>query len=522
MAASITDLQNELEAINASMQTMVGIQTRAEAIGRAGAGTPGGGMTGQDKSFFATQMKLWATDPKGAIVDAGKNALKIGYQLVEQVDSLIMNNLADGRNTLNIFRDMKEEQGHQYGGILQNIEMATTAQEKGLPLYGSMNKRLRNQLTELDKQGAQGRLLLNHIKELTAQGFKHDEVQVVIQRLADIGYYSIQSANSQSAMLRQMTRTAAITGITDPAFGKNITNVLTDFMMDAPDWAKREGAARLQEIILPQNMEQLMLRGQLGLPARLEELKALTEENKTIREIGKAAKEAGTAGGLKIMEDNLATNTKEIEKLVMSYSRDYSRLLSKTFEGMSPESTFLVGQESYFKEQLDQSTSLNNTMAGMEAHWATQADRAAHPERYAGKKGMVGAAAEEQWALTEDNLGRMAEIFQQKALNDLEGINTEIKTTLLTVVQPLFTGTLKLAQIELKIAEIAGALIAMPINMTTELWGAFQDATGTNLIRDEIREQGRTNRSHFLMYGVQPASSWWEGVTTSPTTGSQQ
>ena len=450
MAATLNDVHNQLEQLNESIGQMVSMRQQQQMQEQRG--------VDDQNSFIASTVKNLLASPLEAIKEFSLLSIKIGFKMVESLDKLEMSNISDGRNTRKLLAELQTESGDQIGGVLENLEMMTTASEKGIDLRGQDNKLLRNQLTEINKNGVQGQLLLNFTKELVGQGFTQTQVKESLQRLADIGFYSIQSATTQINMLKRMNQTMGITALADPEFGDNLRGLMSDFVHDAPDTFKNAAIDMMKLMVLPEGQEQIILREAMGGDAALAELKLL----------GDRFAEASERGD----EVAKAQIQKELEAMVEEFSDKGKAEAQRYIEGMDAVSIALLKTQPFFSELLGMIETFNLAAAAADRAEAVRQERAMGDGTFAGGRGGrldPRSAFEEMVVITQKNLGRAAERIQQRALLDIVETAKKLQATLITPIEAFANTTTTVAEVTL---EITGVLARAGVAVTTMETGA--------------------------------------------------
>ena len=196
MAATIHDLHEELEVLNQTMTTLLSLQ-QTQQMQRESIG-PGAGGGDDTKSVILSMVTQGFKGPVEALASKATKLISMGAHMVNSVDSLEYSTMADARNTraqiallLHESQDINDGRkglGRQIGGVLENVATMNNALQVGISLDKESDKRLRNQLTILDKQGAQGQMLLNFTKDLMGMGFTRADARESLQHLADTGF----------------------------------------------------------------------------------------------------------------------------------------------------------------------------------------------------------------------------------------------------------------------------------------------------------------------------------------------
>jgi len=259
MAATIHDLHEELEVLNQTMTTILTLQQtqqmQREAVG------PGGGAS-DDKSMLVNMVTTGFTIPFEAMADKAAKILQMAANMVQSVDNLEYTTLSDGRNTRAQIALLLEESrsegedaknlGMQIGGVLENVVTMNNALQVGISLDKDSDKRLRNQITILDKQGAQGQMLLNFTKDLVGMGFTRKDAKESLQHLTDIGFYSIQNAQHQANMLKRMNDYFGITLLQEPKLANDMRQMLEVTLVDVDPTKKAGFMDQLKLALFPE------------------------------------------------------------------------------------------------------------------------------------------------------------------------------------------------------------------------------------------------------------------------------
>jgi hypothetical protein len=445
--ADIGDVQQELENLNLTMDSLLSLQQRQILIQQGGpGGGPGGGPAG-GASFMAGVVKGALLEPFKFARDFWKNSLKIATRMVESVDSLEFSNLADGRDTRALIAQTEAQAGFQRGGFLDNVEMQLTALEAGVDLAGQDGKRLKNQLTMLDKAGAQGKMLLNYTKDLVAQGFKRADINSMLQTLTDIGFYSIQTANSQTAMAKKLTEGIAIEELLGGSAGKDIQNLMNVMVHDAPDSMKLAFGEVMKTLLLPENMEEIIIKGMLGGDKTLSEIKEISRRlSSAMVQANSLDKDESAAGQLAVMrESNLAA------KLLVEYA-ERSKEHTRMFVGAGGDEATLAKRNNLLNEQIRTLPTMNALLAGWERHLDLQTQRKesdtasqrgvslAEGGNFLNAFGMYKSGSEMAQVPLENNLLRIGEELAQVGMENLVDTSQMIKEYITGAMGPMMAG----------------------------------------------------------------------------------
>lgn len=445
--ATINDLHSQLEQLNESIGQMVSMRQQQSMEDRRGGG--------EQKSFITSVAKNIIASPLEAVKEFSLLSLKVGFQMVESVDRLEMSNISDGRITRSLLKEINDESGEQIGGVLENLEMMTTASEKGIDLRGQDNKILRNQLTTLNKSGVQGQLLLNFTKDLVGQGFKKEQVKETLQRLADIGFYSIQSATSQANMLKRMNETMGITALADPAFGDDLRLMMTDMFHDAPPEWKNAVAEVMKMMILPEGVEEIQIREAMGGDAALAELRLLSE----------SFSEATDRGD----EEAKVDIQKQLEDLVAGFSEKGLKEAEKYLEGTEAVSQGLMRMLPFFSTQFRMIETFNLASAAAERVEELRLERLAGDDTFAG--GGVGVppgnAFERMVEELDSNLFRVGERIQEQALKNIQETSKMLKDGLIIPIEGAAKATTTMSKWLLLIPSLAAGIITSTRDMVS-------------------------------------------------------
>jgi hypothetical protein len=443
MAATLNDVHSQLEQLNESIGQMVAMRQQESMERQRG--------VDDQKSFIASTVKNFFSSPLEALKEFSLLSLKMGFKMVESLDKLEMSNISDGRNTRNLLKELQTEDSFQIGGMLENLEMMTTASEKGIDLRGQGNKVLRNQLTELNKNGVQGQLLLNFTKDLVGQGFKKEQVKETLQRLADIGFYSIQSATTQLNMLKRMNQTMGITALADPEFGDNLRGLMADFVHDAPDTFKNAAIDMMKLMVLPEGQEQIILREAMGGDAALAELRLLGDKFAKAEERGD-----------EVAKQRIQT---ELEAMVEEFAQRGKAEAQRYVEGMDSVSIALLKTQPFFGELLGMIDTFNLAAAAADRAEAVRQERAKGDLTFAGRPPRagdthLGHAYDEMLRISHDNLARVAERIQETALTKMETTGEAIKDGLITPIELAANATTTMSTEILKIPAAMGDFLS--------------------------------------------------------------
>jgi hypothetical protein len=296
--ASIADLQFELERLNDSVTRLVDIQSHEQILQSAG-GTPT-----DERKDRALLISLLDTGVRslGIVRDALRldlgNAMKsavdllgnisqitlsLGMETVQKLDSLEYQQVGIGSSARGLvdlmgketekLGDFGEKFAEQAGGIEANLKTIISGQRKGFDFTANGTKTLRNQLTELNRMGGQGELLLMFTQRLTAHGFTRDQAMASLQRLSDIGMYSLQTAESQTMISKKLDDFLTLESV-GSQLGPQMNELFINLGKDMPELNKK-AFADIANLIFTPGRDQLGLRALIGGTELENELKAL-------------------------------------------------------------------------------------------------------------------------------------------------------------------------------------------------------------------------------------------------------
>ena len=482
--ATINDLHGELERLNQTMAGMLGIQEQRRMETAR--------QTTEQNSFITTTVTNLVNSPLTALKEFSLLSLKLGYQQVEALDKLEMANASDGRNTRALLKTLQDENGAQIGGMLENLEMMTTALEQGIDLEGVTNKTLRNQLTELNKSGVQGQILLNFTKDLVGQGFSKEQVKETLQRLSDIGFYSIQSATSQQAMLKRMKEAMPLLNLQDPAFGTNLQNLLTDFVHDAPDTMKNAAIDMVRMMVLPEGQEQVMLREAMGGDRALAELRVLADQFEEARVAGDEVRKKSIQVDMETLVEQFAERGKlEAQRYIESTDAVTAALMrtdpffSELFGMIDTFNLAMGAADASENLRLKRQQEQNRAEAARAAAARGMAQLDGDPRLDPNFTGTDPTNAFARWVnISQDNLGRAQERITETALEGIETTAETIRTALITPIELAAGGVVTLGDVTLEMIASTGKFIK-GLSEASDSVGAFKDNL-MDAVRDTV------------------------------------
>ena len=400
MPATIDDLQQELESLNASMSNLLTFQQEAAMMAQQAGqrGGPGGEdkATGTIKSLITGTIQRAFVNPWASIKDLWATSIQLGVNALTKLDQIQWSNFDSGRSITTMMKNL-DKQGHEeIGNIYNNLQTMLYAQEQGIDLSKSSDVNLRNQLTMLDKAGAQGKMLLQFTKDLRTQGFSQEDVRKNLEYLANIGFESVQSAQSQAKMLKRMEQSMGITSLADANLSKNLLDLHSSLVMHAPQEFKFAVADMINLIRLPQGTDQIVVLAAIN--AQLGDVEG------QMNRMADAFGAANTQGE----KDRIKNDMYSLLQNIGAVIRSEAKTVFPDRAQRGPERGLLL-MESLFSETAQLNVMTNAVNAGIEnsLKWTKAAKE--DPDTYYGAEGWIRVAQD-----TTTNLMRMNDKIEQE------------------------------------------------------------------------------------------------------------
>lgn len=434
MAATIHDLHEELEVLNQTMTTLLSLQ-QTQQMQRESVG-PGAGGGDDTKSVIMSMVTQGMKQPWEAIGDKATKLIAMGAHMVNSVDSLEYSTMSDARNTRaqialllteSSYAEGGRNLGRQIGGVLENVATMNNALQVGISLDKESDKRLRNQLTILDKQGAQGQMLLNFTKDLMGMGFTRADARESLQHLADIGFYSIQNAQNQANMLKKMSEFMGITFLQNPKLGKDMKDMLEMTLMDVDPTKQNAFLDQMKLALFPEG-DDIGYRQMLGGADEFaDNIKRLSAEFAS--QADKPILQKKTLEELMSLSDIFAQQRLDVAKSLLS-DDEVARASQLQVPLMSTVAKGIV--------EANNARAASDTQRAIDTNRLESAILFAYPMSSEGM--VVSKAFEFAMQITKDSLPSTAERMFQKSLESLDPVSKAMQEHISTTIEPLAAG----------------------------------------------------------------------------------